>query len=420
MFRPGVSWHKMLSVVGEFFSRRRMLGAAVGGLGVAALISSCSVEPPPPAWGEFEPGVAYTNFVVKEAPWSIHVVRVDRHQTNLEFHTTHARGKSLGLAAVSEQVGAFNPAVGKPLAAINGDYFQTRARSYVGDPRGLQIAEGELLSSPQGGASFWTDPAGHPHLTNVESQCRITWTNGETMPFGVNEARRPAVAVLYTPALGLRTTGTTNGLEFVLERQGSSPWHPLHIGDTITARVREINTNANSELSDDTMVLSFSKNLMTYVPPVETGAVVTITLETSPSLKGLQTAIGGGPGLFCGGKKQKWGRKPADDEEPLPYEFRTMDERHPRTALGWSERYIYFVVVDGRQRGVSDGMTLSELGSYMTRKLGCTDVMNFDGGGSSTLWGNGQVRNSPCDGYEREVANALIVVKKAPPPAASK
>ena len=396
-----------------------MLFATVIGLGLTAFLTSCSVETAPPAWAEFEPGVAYTNLIVKEAPWSIHIVRVDRHQPNLEFHTTHARGASLGLAAVSEQVGAFNPAVGKPLAALNGDYFQTRVRPYIGDARGLQVAEGELLSAPIGGAVFWIDPAGQPHLTNVESQFKIAWTNGETTVFGVNEPRRPAVAVLYTPALGLRTTGTTNGLEFVLERQGHSPWLPLHIGAPITARVREINTNADTLLSDDTMVLSFSKSLATYLPPVETGTVVTLTMETSPSLKGVQAAIGGGPALFCGGKKQKWGRKPASDEEPLPYEFRTMDERHPRTALGWNDHHIYLVVVDGRQRGVSDGMTLSELAGYLARKLRCTDVVNFDGGGSSTLWANGQVRNSPCDGYERVVANTLIVVKKAPPPAAS-
>jgi exopolysaccharide biosynthesis protein len=45
-------------------------------------------------------------------------------------------------------------------------------------------------------------------------------------------------------------------------------------------------------------------------------------------------------------------------------------------------------------------------------KLGCTEAMNLDGGGSSTLWYSGRVRNRPCDGEERLVGNALVVIRK--------
>ena len=56
-------------------------------------------------------------------------------------------------------------------------------------------------------------------------------------------------------------------------------------------------------------------------------------------------------------------------------------------------------------------MTLNELAAYLV-ELGCEEAMNLDGGGSATLWYDGKVRNHPCDGYEREVANCLIVCKK--------
>ena len=415
MFTPEVPLRMWQTLLGRLVPRSARGGLAwLAGAALAGLLVSCSDEAPPP-WTEFQPGVAYTNVIVKEAPWSIHIARVDRHQANLVFHTTHARGVSIGLASLSEQVRTLPASLGQPVAAINGDYYQTRARPYFGDARGLQVADGEVLSSPIGGVSgvsFWIDSGGQPHLTNVESQFRVVWTNGEPIPFGVNEPRRPSVAVLYTPSLGLRSTSTTNGLELVLEKAGEGPWLPLRLGETITARVREVCTNANTPLEADTMVLSFSRTLTSYVPPVETGAVVNLVLETSPSLAGVRTAIGGGPALICGGKRQKWGKKPADDEEPLPYQFSSMEERHPRTALGWNDHYVYLVVVDGRQRELSAGMSLNELASYMGRKLGCTEVMNFDGGGSSTLWCNGEVRNSPCDGLERNVANSLIVVRK--------
>ena len=88
-----------------------------------------------------------------------------------------------------------------------------------------------------------------------------------------------------------------------------------------------------------------------------------------------------------------------------------MVERHPRSAIGWNENYFFLVTVDGRQKGVSAGMTLDELATYLV-ELGCQEAMNLDGGGSATLWFHGKVRNQPCDGYEREVANSLIVCEK--------
>ena len=92
------------------------------------------------------------------------------------------------------------------------------------------------------------------------------------------------------------------------------------------------------------------------------------------------------------------------------YEYTSMFERHPRAAIGWNHDAFFLIEVDGRQRGLSIGMTLQELGRFMA-KLGCQEGMNFDGGGSATLWFDGEVRNSPCDRAEREIANCLVVTK---------
>lgn len=90
---------------------------------------------------------------------------------------------------------------------------------------------------------------------------------------------------------------------------------------------------------------------------------------------------------------------------------------HPRTAIGYSRngRYVYLVVVDGRQPFYSEGITLLELSRLMI-SLGVQYAMNLDGGGSSTMvvqGQNGQPRllNSPIDSYipgrERPVGNHL-------------
>ena len=91
-----------------------------------------------------------------------------------------------------------------------------------------------------------------------------------------------------------------------------------------------------------------------------------------------------------------------------------MFERHPRSAVGWNDKFFFFIEVDGRQKNLSMGMTLPELSDYML-KLGCTDALNLDGGGSSTIWLNGKVMNSPCFGYLRNMATSFVLVRKEKP-----
>jgi exopolysaccharide biosynthesis protein len=125
-------------------------------------------------------------------------------------------------------------------------------------------------------------------------------------------------------------------------------------------------------------------------------------------------AIGGGPALVRHGQCQTWPRPYKEKGKPAPPEIRTMWERHPRTAVGWNDRYYYLVAVDGRRKLFSVGMTLTELARYMI-SIGCEEAMNLDGGGSSTVWLFDGVVNSPSDEEERQVANALVVVRKPPP-----
>ena len=67
------------------------------------------------------------------------------------------------------------------------------------------------------------------------------------------------------------------------------------------------------------------------------------------------------------------------------------------------------VTVDGRQPGVSVGMTLQELAEYLL-SLGATDAMNLDGGGSTTMFLDGRVVNTPSDKEgERKVSDAILV-----------
>jgi hypothetical protein len=62
------------------------------------------------------------------------------------------------------------------------------------------------------------------------------------------------------------------------------------------------------------------------------------------------------------------------------------DALHPRTAAGVSRdgRYLYLLVVDGRQPLYSEGATTAEVGAWLKR-LGAWDGINLDGGGTTTM-----------------------------------
>ncbi len=71
---------------------------------------------------------------------------------------------------------------------------------------------------------------------------------------------------------------------------------------------------------------------------------------------------------------------------------------NPRTAIGYYEPGHYvFVVVDGRQAGYSDGMSLAEL-SALFQDLGCKVAYNLDGGKTSAMAFAGSLTNQPTEG----------------------
>ena len=353
-------------------------------------------------------GLFYTNYIVPREPWSIHVVGVSRADHDLEIHSTHARGRALGLATLSEQIKSINPRLGTPVAGINGDFY-VRESSYAGDPRGLQVVEGEVISAPVGGVSFWVEPGGLPHAGNVVSKFKVTWPNGATTAFGLNEGRDRGSMVLYTPSVG-RSTHTSDGPELELERLGEGLWLPLQLGTTYTARVREVRESGNSPVSSNSLVLSIGPALLRSLPTLEKGMLLKLSTETAPDLQGAKTALSGGPLLVHAGRRQNWLK--TSEFNSSSYSARSMTERHPRTAMGWDDKNFYLLEVDGRQK-ISVGMTLEELADFMI-KLGCKEAINLDGGGSAMIWCNGKIVNSPCDRHERVIANALVVVNKRP------
>ena len=127
---------------------------------------------------------------------------------------------------------------------------------------------------------------------------------------------------------------------------------------------------------------------------------VTIEPLTTPPMDG-QEVIGGNVMLVQDGKNVA----PANNKA-----------LHPRTVVGLDAggRKLTILVVDGRLPGIAIGMSYADLAREMIR-LGCTQALNLDGGGSSLLavrnaaTGRMKIVNLPTDGRERAVAEVLGV-----------
>lgn len=93
--------------------------------------------------------------------------------------------------------------------------------------------------------------------------------------------------------------------------------------------------------------------------------------------------------------------------QPIPARWRTG--RHPRTIVGnLHNGDLFFMVIDGRQPGWSNGATLAEMQSKL-KQLGAISAYNLDGGGSTTMVFKDRVVNRPADGSERRVVTNILI-----------
>lgn len=130
--------------------------------------------------------------------------------------------------------------------------------------------------------------------------------------------------------------------------------------------------------------------------------------QTWPAALDAVSVVSSGPVLLVDGKDARL------DENSF------NRNRHPRSAVGTAGKKVYLVTVDGRNAENAQGVSLWEFTKIM-RWIGAEDALNMDGGGSTTLYvegenGNGIV-NHPSDNKkfdregERHVVNSLLFIR---------
>ena len=103
-----------------------------------------------------------------------------------------------------------------------------------------------------------------------------------------------------------------------------------------------------------------------------------------------------------------------DDKEVEMYDNNFVYDRHPRTFMALSKGKVILGVVDGRDQPRAYGMSLLEL-RFFAETMGYTDLINLDGGGSSTLYVKGYsysgVVNRPTDATGERTVKSVFYIK---------
>ncbi|RYX84155.1 hypothetical protein EON83_11640 [bacterium] len=270
----------------------------------------------------------------------------------------------------------------KAILAVNGGFF-----AYDGAAVGAMLVGGEWIRLPwQGRTAVGFDDAGKAHIAPLQTNATVKFSSGQNLPIrdlnGWPDANRITALT--------RRFGTyyrlTSGEMAVVVSKGVVIARPGGGGTPIPA---------------NGFVLVASGSARQYLEKVALKERATLSI-TPIGWPKITTALGGGPRLIQNGQIA------IRDEN-----FRTdvTNGAGPRTAFGIDKqgRYI-IVVVDGRQKYHSTGLTLHELAATM-QQMGAVYAMNLDGGGSTAMAVKGRIVNRPSDGAERSVSNALLVMR---------
>jgi exopolysaccharide biosynthesis protein len=353
-----------------------------------------------------EPAPADQINTTTRGPWVVNVLTIDPAKSKGYLKATY--GSDLAKVEKTTDLVRTSGA----LAGVNASFFTfTASAQYPGDPVGLGIFDGKLLSEPL------TDPAEANLVVDANSNKvvmgHLKWSGsvqnrqtGVKLPIEfVNHppvipascatladqtaCAAPGDVVLFTPEFAAATPSGA-GVEVVLDRHGCV--------------VRTSTTRGTSLTSGQTSLQTTGRDTVSLLNVAAHGCLkrdVTVSNENGAKVP-LRSGLFGVTGRY---------RLTANGQIVVPAGTGSFFARNPRTIAGTtSDGKIVLATIDGRQT-TSVGTTMDETAAVASA-LGMHDSINLDGGGSTAMAVDGALVNHP-GGAERAVGDALVFVEGA-------
>lgn len=381
------------------------------------------------SWGAvttIAPGIVYSRYTVitSAGPLCIHHLRLDLGNPSVRLSTALSYDQLIGdnepVSSMARRYGA--------VAGMNADYFDIRDS---GMPLNIMVKDGELIRSPSRRVALAIGKSGVVRIV------RYRWNGALVLPetrqsywiAGLNTGIVPDGLTVVSnvrgygaPAPEPRVRQTVVELARVSAPlgaslgalQGIAPTPSGEAGGRYTVkRVWRQQAYYAPFPGDEILVVGRGSAADWLLHHVNPGMVIDLNVDTDPNWQTNAAVVGGGPLLVQNGRLVR-----DDPYNPAP---RERNQPSPVAAVGVSRdgRTMMQVAVDGRQR-LSVGLTQPQLAGYMLW-LGAYQAMAFDSGGSVTMAVRFPGRpvpvvvNSPSDGRERPVANALLVFSASRP-----
>ncbi len=349
------------------------------------------------------PGTIYRNINADTSvgPQKIHAIEFHPNNGNVQLRAGKTRGNVYGVQTVLGITNEMeNEFPGQVVAGINGDFFDLG----YGVPFGVFLDEGRILSTPpQYSSSFGIKNDGTPFvLTHGTILNKILVIGDKKFEMsGVNNRIKDADSLmLYTEDYGTSTRVKADSLEVVCRVVSGEPRH----GETMELVVESINDGVgNTDIEAGKIVLSATGARKNDIAYLKENYEISVFFQFNQFWQDVKFAVGGNYTILQDGEVQDV----------------SDGARNPRTVIGYKEDgTVVFYTIDGRQSGYSAGATLKQAATIM-RDMGCVAALNLDGGGSTTfvLRPAGsmtrKVVNSPSEGSQRQVANALVLINTA-------
>jgi hypothetical protein len=389
----------------------------------------------------------YRKYTLKDPFNNVYVARMRREAQNVTLESAMGQGKiSSGSEKTSSQVARYDGALNnwpwqppesggarwgarnKVIVAINGSYVNSD-----GSPQSGQVHSGwyakRFTDNQSTSGVVWKDNrelfigglVTHPANKQMLSR------NDIIVEFdGLNRVPGSNEIVLFTSQYGDRTPALASSasIEFdpgeapardgLDDQEITDEFASLVTSETTLEMVVEMRQPASVSLQSDQVsgkVLEFRSN--SGSTPILFDRIVVFATGTRASE--LQAAFSQGDELYVAQKindntgKDWVGAFSAVQNDYYflrngviyPYNDNSgATTRAPRTAIVFNQEYVYFIVVDGRDPGISYGMTIAQLGAFALNELGAVEGAALDGGGSSTMVINGKIVNFPSDGVK--------------------
>ena len=368
------------------------------------------------------PGIDYEHMQQKDPNLSIHTLEINPNLAEIKIAKAF-ENQSFGRKILSK-IATENSAV----AAVNGGFFDCKINvlekinryfgkylknflSFLnmretdnGNPAGNLKIKNRFISTSnptrtKRGTICWSQDGKKAEIIRLKIKFELK-IGGKEFPVNrINYDRKHFKAVLYTPDFNEKTMTNSDGTEIIIKE----------------GKVEKIIQNqGNSLIPKDGFAYSVSNSLELDLNKIKLYDEVEITYrylldtdqEKEDEIKQFANMVEGAPVLILNNQKIDLSK----NKENVIESF--INNKHPRTAVGIKPNGNWiFVVVDGRQPELSVGMNLHELANFI-EKLGCEKALNLDGGGSSHIFVNGKIKNSPSDVKERPISNAFLIFPK--------